>query len=234
MAFSVHGLSAITAVTIQNTTGVSAIHDLSDHVVADQITGVITDIPPDAIKTGMLRSARIVEAVQDALGGLDVPIVVDPVISSSTGHSLMSEGGVPAMHRFISRARLVTPNLMEASALTGTRVLDVTTMRQAAMALVRSGAGAALVTGGHLDGPPVDVLFDGDRLYEFEDKRIDAPNSHGTGCTLSAAITASLAQGRDLVTSITEARGFVRHALETALDIGYGSGPVNQAWRSDR
>lgn len=234
MAFGVYGLSAITAVTIQNTTGVSAIHDLSEQVVADQIVSMILDIPPDAVKTGMLYSGRIVEAVEDALGGLDVPIVVDPVFSSSMGQSLMADDGVSSMLRFISRAKLVTPNLMEASALTGTRVEDLATMRQAAMAMVRAGAGAALITGGHLEGPPVDVLFDGDRFNEFENKRIDAPNSHGTGCTLSAAITASLAKGKDLVTSITEARAFVRDALQAGLDIGYGSGPVNQGWRLDR
>lgn len=228
------GMSAITAVTVQSTLGVSGFHEVPAEVVEGQVRAVLEDIGVDAVKTGMLASAPIVEAVARVLREHRVDnLVVDPVLASSHGEPLLSAEGLAILVReILPLALVVTPNSDEAERLTGVRVKDLDGQREAARALVALGARAALVTGGHVEGPEaVDVLWDGSDFHEIVGPRRDTPNTHGTGCMLSAAIAAGLAKGGPLLESVREAKGFVAGAIEHSLAIGMGPGPVDAAWR---
>jgi hydroxymethylpyrimidine/phosphomethylpyrimidine kinase len=232
-ALGVYGMTAITAVTVQNTKGVSGYEELSPQTVGEQIRAVVTDIGVDAAKTGMLASAAIVEAVADALAETGVPnLVVDPVFMSKHGHPLLADDAVDALRaRILPLAILVTPNLSEASGLAGLRVDSAASMRKAAEAIRSFGPGAVLVKGGHLSGDRSDDLFfDGSRLLWVEGERIDTPNTHGTGCVLSSAITAYLARGEDLLTAVRRGKAFVTQAIRHGLAIGQGIGPVDPLW----
>jgi len=233
-ALGVYGITAITAVTVQNTKGVSGYEELSPQTVGEQIRAVVTDIGVDAAKTGMLASAAIVEAVADALAETRVPnLVVDPVFMSKHGHPLLADDAVEALRvRILPLATLVTPNLPEASGLAGFRVDSAASMREAAEAIRSFGPRAVLVKGGHLSGDRSDDLFfDGTRLLWVERERIDTPNTHGTGCVLSAAIAAHLARGDDLLTAVRRGKAFVTEAIRHGLAIGQGIGPVDPLWR---
>jgi hydroxymethylpyrimidine/phosphomethylpyrimidine kinase len=232
----VWGTSAITSVTVQNTQGVTGVADVPASVVGDQIRAVVDDIGIDAAKSGMLSSAEIVEAVAVAaeqVGGLR-NLVVDPVFVSKHGYTLLRPDAVQSLRRLIiPLAVLVTPNLPEAAALAG---LDAVTtrddMRRAGEAILALGAGAVLVKGGHLEGDRADdLLLDGTRAEWVEAERIDTPNTHGTGCVLSAAIAAYLARGSDLVDAVRLGKLFVTDAIRHALAIGRGIGPVSPGWR---
>jgi hydroxymethylpyrimidine/phosphomethylpyrimidine kinase len=236
-ALGVYGMTAITAVTVQNTLGVSSFEALSPATVRDQITAVADDIGVDAAKTGMLASAEIVEAVADAIESTRVPnLVVDPVFVSKHGHALLASDAVDALRRrIIPRATLVTPNIPEASGLAGVEVVDRDDMRKAAEAILALGAHAALIKGGHLDdvdAADLLVTVDGDERWLAE-PRIDTPNTHGTGCTLSAAIAAHLARGDDLGTAVERGKAFVTGAIAASLAIGGGIGPVDQLWATE-
>jgi hydroxymethylpyrimidine/phosphomethylpyrimidine kinase len=232
-ALGVFGTSAITAVTVQNTTGVSGYEELSPKTVADQIRAVVTDIGVDAAKTGMLASASIVRAVADALVETGVPnLVVDPVSVSKHGHALLHGDAVDAIRTLIlPLATLVTPNLPEAAALAGFPVETHEDMRKAGEAILELGAGAVLVKGGHLeDADAVDLLVTKDGAEPLSAPRIETRHTHGTGCVLSAAITAHLARGATLGDAVREGKRFVTGAIAAAIPLGRGIGPVDPSW----
>jgi hydroxymethylpyrimidine/phosphomethylpyrimidine kinase len=232
-ALGVYGMTAITAVTVQNTKGVAGFEELSPATVADQIRAVAVDIGVDAAKTGMLASAPIVEAVADAVAETRLPnVVVDPVFVSKHGHLLLAEDAVEALRRLIlPLATLVTPNLPEAAGLSGFDVETRDDMRRAAAAIVELGPQAVLVKGGHLEGVRATDLFaDGAGETWIDAERIDTPHTHGTGCTLSSAITAHLARGASLPAAVREGKTFVTEAIRHALPLGDGIGPVDQLW----
>jgi hydroxymethylpyrimidine/phosphomethylpyrimidine kinase len=228
-AHRLHGTSAITAVTAQNSVGVTDWLALPPRLVASQIEAVATDMPVAASKTGMLASAEIIGAVADAAARLRLgPLVVDPVMVAKSGDRLLDAAAERAyVERLFPRAALVTPNLFEAEALLGRPVRDLAAMRDAARALAALGARAVLVKGGALAGEAVDVFFDGERLVEIPGPRVDTRNVHGTGCTLSAAICARLAQGEPLLDAVRGAKAYLLEALRRSYTVGHGRGPVD-------
>lgn len=229
-AFGVYGTSAITAITAQNTLGVTAVHPVPVEVVRAQIDAVATDLRPRAVKSGMLATAPLVAAVADALRahGLE-RYVLDPVMVATSGDRLLDEDAVAAVaERLVPLAALVTPNLHEARILTGLPVDSRDGMGEAARRLVEMGAGAALLKGGHLsDEEAVDLLWDGEDERTWSRARIDTPHTHGTGCTLSAACAAGLARGISLPEAVGRAVEFTVRAIATAPGLGSGHGPVN-------
>lgn len=229
----VFGMTAITAVTVQNTEGVSGFEALSPATVGDQIRAVAGDIGVDAAKTGMLANAGIVEAVAAAVADAGLRnLVVDPVFVSKHGHALLASDAVEGLRRSIlPLATLVTPNLPEATGLAGFEVRTREDMRRAAAAILALGPRAVLVKGGHLEGAEAaDLLVDGGHEEWLSVPRIDTPHTHGTGCTLSAAIAAHLARGDDLRTAVRAGKAFVTEAIRHALALGHGIGPVDQLW----
>jgi hydroxymethylpyrimidine/phosphomethylpyrimidine kinase len=237
-ALGVWGTSAVTAVTVQNTKGVSGYEELSPQVVGDQIRAVVTDIGVDAAKTGMLASAAIIEAVAEAVADTAVPnLVVDPVSVSKHGHPLLDEDAAGALRtRIVPLATLVTPNLPEAALLIGAPVRTEVDMERAGRDLLDLGARAALVKGGHLDGgdQAVDLLVTEGGVERITAERIDTPHTHGTGCVLSSAIAAHLALGLDLLGAVRAGKAFVTDAIRSHLEIGQGIGPVDPGGRVGR
>jgi hydroxymethylpyrimidine/phosphomethylpyrimidine kinase len=228
-AYGVYGTSAVTAITAQNTLGVHGIHPVPASNVRSQIDAVVTDLRPDALKTGMLASAELVHEVADAIETHELArYVMDPVMVATSGRRLLdpeAERGLVA--RLLPLAALATPNLLEAAVLVGEPVDDLGQMRRAARRLVELGAGAALVKGGHLEGDAVDLLWDGEEERVWRRSRIDTVHTHGTGCTLSAAVAADLALGASVYDAVDRAIGFVARAIETAPGLGGGRGPLN-------
>ncbi len=233
-ALGVFGMTAITAITVQNTLGVAGFEAVSPVTVAAQIRSVAEDIGVDAAKTGMLADAAIVHAVAEAVEGTGIgPLVVDPVSVSKHGHPLLADDALDALRsRILPLATLVTPNLPEAAALAGFPVERREDMRRAGEAIVALGARAVLVKGGHLGATSEasDLLLLDGREEWLSAERIDTPNTHGTGCTLSAAITAYLALGDPLREAVRAGKDFVTEAIRHALAIGGGIGPVDQLW----
>ena len=235
MAFGCHGMSAVTALTAQNTIGVTGVHEVPAAFVVEQIHAVVSDLGVDAAKTGMLASAEIVEAVAEAVAVHRIsPLVVDPVSVSKHGSPLLSQDAVDALKtRLLPHAALVTPNLPEAEMLLGHSVSSLEQMKEAARRLADLGSGAALVKGGHLQGEDaaVDVFFDGVSVEELRGPRFVTQDTHGTGCVLAAAVTAGLAKGADMAHAVADAKEFVSGAIERSLRLGSGYGPVNPGWR---
>lgn len=230
-----YAATAITALTVQNTKGVSGVHEVPGDVVAGQIAAVLDDIGADAIKTGMLASPGVIETVVNAIeeaGAELLPLVVDPVMVASSGARLISEEAAAALKaRLIPGAALVTPNAPEAEALTGIRVEDVDDQRAAGEALLALGARGALIKGGHLDGPQVmDVLVTRNGMRIFSRPRIRTRHTHGTGCTLASAIAALLAQGMAMDRAVEQAGDYLHEAIARAPGFGSGAGPVNHGW----
>lgn len=229
-AHGVHGLTAITAVTAQSTTEVRGVHPIPAAFVRLQLETLADDFDIAAVKTGMLGSAEVVRVVGRFLEGIDVPVVVDPVMIATSGARLLDDDAVGAVAEILMpRATVVTPNLPEAEALVG----PGRSMEEAARDLVARGAGAALVKGGHLPGDDVvDVLFDGEAVHRFEGPRIRTTSTHGTGCTYAAAIAAQLAAAVPLHEAVRRSYSYLREALETApRGIGRGAGPVGHPVR---
>jgi len=229
-AFGVFGTSAVTAITAQNTLGVSAIHPIPLDVVRAQIDAVANDLRPAAFKTGMLASAALVSTVARAIRDLRLAnYVMDPVMVATSGDRLLDADAESALaQELLPLATLVTPNLHEAEILTGASVTTLEEMGTAARRLVEMGAGAALVKGGHLGkGEAVDLLWDGSGEATWHRVRMETPHTHGTGCTLSAAVAAGLARGLPLPESVEHAVDFVARAISTAPGLGAGHGPVN-------
>ncbi|MSP94085.1 MAG: bifunctional hydroxymethylpyrimidine kinase/phosphomethylpyrimidine kinase [Alphaproteobacteria bacterium] len=225
-----YAMTAITAVTVQDTTGVHAFHTVPPDIVAGQIRVVLSDIGADAIKTGMMASAEIVETVVGALASYAaIPLVVDTVMIAKGGSSLVDDSGVEAMKRLlIPRATLITPNAPEAARLTGLEVETQDDLVRAGKKLMEQGARAVLVKGGHLAGDHVtDVLVDSTGVHLFRTRRIETTSTHGTGCTLATAIAAGLAQGLSLEDAVARARNYLQDALRGGLALGRGTGPLN-------
>jgi hydroxymethylpyrimidine/phosphomethylpyrimidine kinase len=233
-ALGVYGMTAITAVTVQNTQGVAGFEAIAPATVADQVRAVATDVGVDAAKTGMLANAAIVDAVAAVVAEVGVgPLVVDPVSVSKHGHALLAPEAVASLReRIVPLAALVTPNLPEAAVLAGFPVGTRDDMRRAADAILGLGAAAVLVKGGHLPGAEeaADLLADGRTHAWISAPRIDTPNTHGTGCTLSAAIAARLAIGDDLLAAVQAGKRFVTEAIRASLTLGEGIGPVDPLW----
>jgi hydroxymethylpyrimidine/phosphomethylpyrimidine kinase len=225
--FGVYGEAVITLVTVQNTFRLERVECMPAGLVLEQVRAVVEDIPPSAAKTGALGNRAIIEAV--AAAGLRCPLVVDPVMISKHGSPLLSPDAQKALAALLlPQATLITPNLDEAAALSGVAVEDLGGMRRAAERLAAMGARGILVKGGHLKGPcATDVLFAGGEWYEFPAPRVDTRNTHGTGCTYSAAIAAELARGTSLPEAVARAKRFVTEAIRTNPGLGGGAGPVN-------
>ncbi|HSC29439.1 MAG TPA: bifunctional hydroxymethylpyrimidine kinase/phosphomethylpyrimidine kinase [Vicinamibacterales bacterium] len=233
-AHGVYGTSAITAVTAQNTLGVSTWQALPADLVTAQIEAVAADIGAGAVKVGMLGNAAIVEAVAAAIAELDLPhVVVDPVMVAKGGARLLESSGVEAIRtELLSRAHVVTPNIPEAEVLSGRSIQSVADMREAGLRILQLGPRVVLVKGGHLDAPEsVDVACSLEEVFELRRPRIATTNTHGTGCTLSSAIAANLALGLDVRAALEAARDYLDGAIRNAPRIGHGKGPLNHFWR---
>jgi hydroxymethylpyrimidine/phosphomethylpyrimidine kinase len=230
--FGVFGTSVIVALTAQNTLGVRAIEAVPEAMVSGQLIALAEDLPPAALKTGMLAEAVLVRRVARAIRENGwTPLVVDPVMVSSSGTRLLTTDAEEVVREdLLPLAALVTPNLDEAAVLTGRVVHDVLTMERAGATLLRFGAGAALVKGGHLGGDTItDVLVTPGGVRHFTHPRIETRSLHGTGCTLSAAITAGLALGRPLESAVADGLDFVHRAIAAAPGLGAGNGPLNHS-----
>jgi hydroxymethylpyrimidine/phosphomethylpyrimidine kinase len=229
-ALGVHGTSAITAVTAQNTVTVSAIHEIPIRVIRAQIDAVVGDIGVQAAKTGMLASAEIIEAVAAAIREHGISnLVVDPVMVAKGGARLLHSNAIASMYRYLlPLAAVVTPNIPEAEVLLGRTLATIDDRRQAARDLVALGPRAAVVKGGHsVDAQAVDIYWDGSVLVELAGRRIDTKNTHGSGCVFSAAIAAGLAKGQEPLEAVRAAKVFINSAIEHSLELGKGHGPVN-------
>ncbi len=226
--FGVYGQAVITLITVQNTLGVQRVDRLKADLVAAQMRAVLEDIPPQAAKTGALGDEEIIEAVASLSEEFHLRLVVDPVMISKHGARLMEEQACSVLRaRLLPLSYLITPNLPEASALTGLEVKTAQDMRHAAVRLCELGAKSVLVKGGHLAGPALDILLHQGRWYEYSTPRIETRHTHGTGCTFSAAITACLARGQELPDAVQSAKNYLQEAIRTNPGLGHGTGPVN-------
>lgn len=227
--FGVYGEAAVTLLTVQNTESVQEVLPLDPEFVRAQMDAVIDDIPPHAVKTGALGTAGVVRAVAARLASVDAPVVVDPVMISKHGTALLDEEARGALRvELLPEAALVTPNVAEAKELSGVEITDVASMREACEAIAGLGPRAVLIKGGHLEADDAtDLLFDGEEVSVFRAPRLATKSTHGTGCTLSAAITAALALGEPLGDAVARAKRFLTRALEHAPDLGRGYGPVD-------
>ena len=233
-AFGVYGTTAVTAVTAQNTTGVSAWEAVSTDLVIAQIEATASDLVPAAVKTGMLGTAAIVEAVAATIEELDLPnLVVDPVMIAKGGSRLLDEDAVRAMTaELIPRAEVVTPNVPEAEILAGGTIRTIGDMRVAAQRIRTLGARVVVIKGGHLTGDEVvDLVVSADGEFEIRGPRIATRHTHGTGCTFAAAIAAALALGQPIEHAVRGARTYVEGAIREAPQLGHGHGPLNHFWR---
>ncbi len=224
-----YGMSVITALTAQNTVGVQGINEVPARFVEKQIDSVLSDIGADAIKTGMLANQEIIEVVAKKIKQYKVKkVVVDPVMVSKSGASLLRKDAEEALiKRLIPLSWVVTPNLMEASVLTGLKVNSLEGMKKAARQIYRLGAKHVVVKGGHLKGMAVDLLYDGKRFEEVVAPRIETQNTHGTGCTFASAIATLLARGDTVPEAIRKAKTFITLAIQSSLRLGKGTGPTN-------
>jgi hydroxymethylpyrimidine/phosphomethylpyrimidine kinase len=222
-ACGVYGISAVAALTAQNTTTVSAIQAVSQDFLKKQLDTLISDIRPDALKTGMLYTIGAILAVADAVQGYELAnLVIDPVTVSSTGASLIENGGLEILKlKLFPLARVVTPNIYEATALTGVVITSPADMEQAARELRKLGPETVIITGGHLDNETVDLVYDGTAFHRITGKKL-AGEYHGTGCTFSAALAAHLALGSSVVHSAEKAHEFVHHSIRHAYALGQG------------
>ena len=224
----VYGMAVVTLLTVQNTRGVRAVYPVQASHVVHQLEAVLADILPEAAKTGALGNEKIIRAVAACARKFRFPLVVDPVMVSKHGASLLHKNAVRVfIEKLLPHAALVTPNLSEAEVLSGIRVRDPGSMEKAARIIAGFGPGAVLVKGGHLQGEAMDLFYQDGRVHFFKAPRIKTRHTHGTGCTYSAAITAGLAQGKDLFSAIASAKRFISKAILTAPGLGRGMGPVN-------
>jgi len=228
-AFDVYGMSAITAVTAQNTVGVNGVQAIPADFVGLQFESILADMGVDGIKTGMLQNTEIVITVSQKLKDCKVDfVVVDPVMMSTSGHALLESKAVDVMKQsLIPLATLVTPNIPEAEILSSLSIHTMDDMRLAAKEIHCLGCQAVLIKGGHGTGQAVDLLYNGEQFFRFTSKRISTKNTHGTGCTFSAAILANLINGKNLKDSITISKKYVTAAIQSGLPIGKGHGPLN-------
>lgn len=233
-AHGVYGTSAITALTAQNTLGVQGVHVVPDDFVTAQIEAVVSDLGCDAVKTGMLATSAIVEAVAAAVESLELPnLVVDPVMVAKSGDHLLDEEAVHAVRWTLLRlARVVTPNLPEAEVLAKMSIGSVADMREAARRIAMLKPSAVVIKGGHLAGPEVvDLLLENGEFHEWVGPRIEGPHTHGTGCTFASAIAAHLAKGAALADAVPAAKAYVEGAMRHGIPLGKGHRPLHHFWR---
>jgi hydroxymethylpyrimidine/phosphomethylpyrimidine kinase len=228
-ALGVHGASAITAITAQNTVTVDAIFELPIAIIVAQIDAVVADLGVTAAKTGMLASSRIIEAVASSIERHRIEkLVVDPVMVAKGGAKLLRDDAIEALRtRLLPLAAVITPNLPEAEVILGRRIRTIDDRREAARDLVALGPRAAVVKGGHAGDDVTDVYWDGSAMVELPGVRVATLNTHGSGCVFSAAIAAGLAKGLEPIDAVRQAKGFISDAIEHSLEIGHGHGPVN-------
>jgi hydroxymethylpyrimidine kinase/phosphomethylpyrimidine kinase len=232
-AHRVYGLSVITAVTAQNTVGVTGFEAVSSDFVTAQIETIVSDIRPDAAKTGMLANAAIVEVVAAAVEDLEIPLlVVDPVMIAKSGEALVDDEALAAMKtELLPRAFVVTPNIPEAERLSGVTIRTDADRREAAKRIEAHGPTAVIIKGGHLvSAEIVDLLYDGHRFLEFRNERVAGRSTHGTGCTFAAALAALLALGSSLEEAVPKAQQYVAGAIRQAPNLGRGHGPMDHFW----
>src|SRR5690625_5129503 len=224
-----YGMSVITSVVAQNTTGVQDIHHIPLHMIEKQLDSVLSDMPVHALKTGMIANIDMMEIIKDKISGKNIPFVIDPVMVATSGDTLISDDARDYLRDYlIPLCTVITPNLPEAEFLTEMNIDNEEKMEEAAKIIVHDfGATAALVKGGHLDGDAIDFLYDGNQIYTFSEKRVDTINTHGTGCTYSAAITAYLSHGLSLYNAVEKGKHFVTEAIKQSFDLGKGNGPTN-------
>ena len=224
----VYGMSVVTLLTVQNTQTVSMIQPLTSEWVVEQLRAVIGDIAPQAAKTGALGNAELIASIGEQASSFSFPLVVDPVMVSKHGHSLIDDDAVETfVSKLLPKAFLVTPNMAEASRLSGIPVVDVASMEKSCSIIADFGVPNVLVKGGILDGNSVDVLYSERQVYVFPMRRVETKHTHGTGCVLSAAITARLARGEGLLEAVSGAKAFVHEAIRTCPNLGHGLGPIN-------
>jgi hydroxymethylpyrimidine/phosphomethylpyrimidine kinase len=228
-AHGVYGLSVITAVTAQNTKGVTAVENLTTEIIAKQLQAIFSDIVVDAVKIGMVSQAETIHTIADELTRYKaLQIVVDTVMVSSSGYSLLEPKAQQVLvSELLPLAAVVTPNIPEAEVLSGIKIKSIDDIKEAACSIRKMGPQHVLVKGGHAEGDPVDILFDGEEFTVFPGKRINTKHTHGTGCTLSSAIAANLAQGLSVSDAVCRAKEFITMAIEHSLDIGSGAGPTH-------
>ncbi len=231
-ANGVFAMSAVTALTAQNTTGVAAIMEASPEFLAQQLDCIFTDIVPDAVKIGMVSSSALIAVIAEKLTQYQAKhIVLDPVMVATSGAKLISDDAIAALtEKLIPLAEVITPNIPEAEVLTGMKIRNVSDIEQAAKQISESYGCAVLLKGGHSVNDANDYLYNKDGGSVFEGRRIDNPNTHGTGCTLSSAIASNLAKGFPLPEAIARAKTYISGALGAMLNLGKGSGPMNHAF----
>lgn len=232
LANGVYGMSAITALTAQNTMGVTAISEVTPEFLSQQIDAVFTDICPDAVKTGMLANAELIEVIAERLNFYNAKhIVVDPVMIATSGARLIFEDAVDAlMEKLLLIADVVTPNIPEAEVLSGMQIMGESDMEMAARIISDRYGCSVLLKGGHRISDANDLLYEKGEITWFMGKRIDNSNTHGTGCTLSAAIASNLGKGHDLKQSVRLAKAYLSGALSAMLDLGKGIGPLDHGY----
>lgn len=231
-ANGVYAMSAVTALTAQNTTGVTGIMEVTPAFLQEQLTDVIEDIWPDAVKIGMVSSSGLIDVIADTIERYQLKnIVVDPVMVATSGAKLINDGAVAALkERLIPRATVITPNIPEAEVLSGRTIASAEDMVAAARAIGEQYGCAVLCKGGHSLNDANDLLYCGGSCQWFQGQRIENPNTHGTGCTLSSAIASNLAKGMELEEAVACAKRYISGALSAMLDLGKGSGPMNHAY----
>ena len=232
-ALGVYGMSAITALTAQNTVGVQGIVEVEPEFISTQIHSVVSDIGVDAVKTGMLSSAAIIRQVAKDIRQLRLEkVVVDPVMVAKSGDRLLRRDAVDALiQELLPLSLVVTPNLSEAGVLSGLEVGDAKGMREAARVIKGLGPRYVVIKGGHLTGTPMDLLYDGETFREYTNVRHDTIHTHGTGCTFASAIAAGIARGLSVVEAVAHAKSYITGAIEQGLAIGKGHGPVHHFYR---
>ena len=228
----VFAMSAVTALTAQNTTGVQGIFEVTPEFLAQQIDSVFTDLRPDAVKIGMVSSAALITVIAERLRFYQAEkIVVDPVMVATSGAKLISDDAIETLKQcLIPLAAVLTPNVPEAEVLCGQKITNAADMERAARQIGDQYSCAVLLKGGHRVNDANDLLYSDGILQWFEGKRIDNPNTHGTGCTLSSAIASNLAKGLPLPDAVRRAKDYISGALAAMLDLGQGSGPMNHAF----
>ena len=228
----VYAMSAVTALTAQNTTGVSAILEADADFLEKEINAVFEDIFPDAVKIGMVSSSALIEVIAQRLKFYQAEnIVVDPVMAATSGARLINDSAINTLkEKLLPIADVITPNIPETEVLSGMKISDKDDMEKAAVSIGEKFKCAVLVKGGHSINDADDILYSNGKITYFKGKRIDNPNTHGTGCTLSSAIAANLAKGYSLEKSVERAKEYISGALAAMLDLGRGSGPMNHAF----
>lgn len=227
-----YAMSVITALTAQNTTGVYGIEEASKEFVCNEIDCVFKDIEPDAVKIGMVSNSEIIEAIAERLSYYNARnIVLDPVMVSTSGSKLICDEAINTLiEKLMPLAKVITPNIKEAEVLCGFKVEDQEGMIKAAKEIAKDLNIAVLVKGGHLSDDAIDILYEDGKITYFKSERIDNPNTHGTGCTLSSAIACNLAKGESLEESIRKAKEYLTGAIKAKLDIGEGRGPLKHTY----